>query len=122
MTTSQLAKDYRVLLKHLRRLPSFQAKNSPLRAHVIQQFRQGRRAEGEEEVSQLRAVTHSYATMVSDIKEVKYLRYLDSGEKLEARDKIRNTAARVGLEVPKFADELERELGRNVSLGDLHKQ
>ena len=44
---------------------------------------------------------NSYATLISNIKELKYLRYLDSGEKLDQRDKIRATAARVGLSVPK---------------------
>ena len=48
----------------------------------------------------MRSIAHSYATMVMDIRELKYLRYLDSGEKLDQREKIRATAARVGLSVP----------------------
>ncbi len=38
--------------------------------------------------------------MVSDIRESKHLRYLDTGEKLEPREKIQATARRVGLSVP----------------------
>ena len=39
--------------------------------------------------------------MISSLNELKHLRGLDSGEKLDPRDKIRHTAARVGLSVPK---------------------
>lgn len=39
--------------------------------------------------------------MVKDVTTLKYLRGLDSGEKLDPRDKIKATAARVGLGVPK---------------------
>jgi hypothetical protein len=38
--------------------------------------------------------------MISSVKELKYLRELDTGERLDPRDKIRATAARVGLAVP----------------------
>ena len=34
------------------------------------------------------------------MNELKYLRGLDSGEKLDPRDKIRATASRVGLGIP----------------------
>jgi hypothetical protein len=43
--------------------------------------------------------------LIADVNELKFLRGLDSGEKLDPRDKIRATASRVGLSVPKFADE-----------------
>lgn len=56
------------------------------------------------EAAELRALLHSYATMARDIKESKYLRYLDSGDKLDPREKIKNTAARVGLAVPKVGN------------------
>ena len=38
--------------------------------------------------------------MISSVKELRYLRELDTGERLDPRDKIRATAARVGLAVP----------------------
>lgn len=38
--------------------------------------------------------------MVTDISELKYLRGLDTGEKLDPREKIQATARRVGLSVP----------------------
>jgi hypothetical protein len=39
--------------------------------------------------------------MIRSINELKFLRGLDTGEKLGARDKIRATAGRVGLSVPR---------------------
>lgn len=41
--------------------------------------------------------------MISSIRELKFLRGLDSGEKLDAREKILNTAARVGLSAPQVS-------------------
>jgi hypothetical protein len=53
----------------------------------------------------LRTNAHCYSELVSDVQQLKFLRGLDSGEKLAPRDKIRATAARVGLAVPRFSDE-----------------
>lgn len=44
--------------------------------------------------------------MVSDVKESKKLRYLDTGERLDQREKIQATAARVGLTVPQVSHHL----------------
>jgi hypothetical protein len=55
------------------------------------------------EIQNKRALANSYAMLVQDIKQLKHLRYQDSGEKLDPRDKIKNTAARVGLSVPKVS-------------------
>jgi hypothetical protein len=41
--------------------------------------------------------------MISSVKELKYLRGLDSGEKIDAREKILNTASRVGLSAPQVS-------------------
>lgn len=49
----------------------------------------------------MRLLANSYATLVSDVRQSKFLRELDSGEKLDPRDKIRATARRVGLSVPR---------------------
>lgn len=49
----------------------------------------------------MRLASHTYSIMVNSINELKYLRSLDSGEKLDPRDKIKATAGRVGLSVPK---------------------
>ena len=51
----------------------------------------------------MRLLGNSYATLVSDIRQSKYLRELDSGERLDPRDKIRATARRVGLAVPRVS-------------------
>ena len=48
----------------------------------------------------MRNSANFYATLVSSVEELKYLRGLDTGEKLDQRDKIRATASRVGLSVP----------------------
>ncbi len=55
----------------------------------------------------MRNRAYMYAEMVTDVKTLKQLRGLDSGERLDPRDKIRATAARVGLAVPFFADEFK---------------
>ena len=64
----------------------------------------GRKETNPHRAESLRSIAHSYASMVTDVRELKYLRYLDSGEKLDQRDKIRATAARVGLAVPHVSD------------------
>ena len=87
-----------------------------MRANIIAQFRRGAIEEDEKQVVALREAAHSYVTMVSSVKELTRLRELDSGEKLNPRDKVRATAGRVGLSVPKFADEFEAELA--LSKGD----
>lgn len=38
--------------------------------------------------------------MIRDVEKLKYIRELDSGQKMKPRDLIRATAARVGLGVP----------------------
>jgi len=73
--------------------------------HVLEQFRAGKKEADEKKMALMRANAHSYATLLSSISELKSLRALDSGEKLDPRDKIRATASRVGLSVPSFADQ-----------------
>ena len=51
----------------------------------------------------LRANAHNYATMIAGVTELKFLRGLDTGEKLDPREKIRATASRVGLSVPRVS-------------------
>ena len=51
----------------------------------------------------LQSRLHSYAVMITSINELKYLRGLDTGEKLDPREKIRATAGRVGLSVPRVS-------------------
>lgn len=48
--------------------------------------------------------------MISSIKEITHLRGLDFGEKLEPRDKIRATASRVGLAVPRVSRFMQAQL------------
>ncbi len=58
----------------------------------------------EQKITLLRASANSYATLLSNVAELKYLRGLDSGEKLDPRDKIKATAARVGLGIPQVSE------------------
>jgi len=90
-----------VLLKYARSVPS--AKNWA--NHVTEQFRVGKNQTDPQVITHMRTMASQYVKMLSSIDELKYLRSLDSGEKLDPRDKIRATAGRVGLSVPKFADD-----------------
>ena len=55
------------------------------------QFQVGSKEQDEAKARHLRATAHAFAVQVSIQAELKLLRDLDSGEKLEPRDKIRNT-------------------------------
>lgn len=115
--SSSVLSNYRYILRYMGSLPSgASSSESSLRANIIAQFRRGAIEEDEKQVVALREAAHSYVTMVSSVKELTRLRELDSGEKLNPRDKVRATAGRVGLSVPKFADEFEAELA--LSKGD----
>lgn len=114
ISNEQVIKDFRRILRHFQSFPSFQSTilrqkqnlpSSTLRVYVLDKYRVGRKETNKRIIDSLRLSANSYAILISNIKELKYLRYLDSGEKLDQRDKIRATAARVGLSVPKFSDE-----------------
>mmetsp|Transcript_21009 Transcript_21009/g.42231 ORF Transcript_21009/g.42231 Transcript_21009/m.42231 type:complete len:121 (+) Transcript_21009:85-447(+) len=96
-----VASNYRFLLKHVKALPS-----SPnWKGYVIDKFKAGRNETDSKNIEHLHAVSNQYVKMIQSINELKYLRGLDTGEKLDPRDKIRATAGRVGLSVPRFADD-----------------
>ena len=59
----------------------------------------------EDRIRHLSSIIVQYDHMVRTINELKHLRGLDSGEKMDPRDKIRHTAARVGLSVPKASND-----------------
>jgi hypothetical protein len=64
-------------------------------------FMEGKKETDIETTAELRAIALQYVSMVKSINELKFLRGLDCGEKLDPRDKIRATARRVGLSVPR---------------------
>eukprot|EP01038_Epipyxis_sp_PR26KG_P009556 gene9556-12869_t len=97
--------DFRKLLRHFRSLPSVKSLSSPLRISILNQIQKNKNERDNYRIQFFRATLHSYVRKISAVNELKYLRSLDSGEKLDPRDKIRATASRVGLSVPKFADE-----------------
>lgn len=95
--------NYRYILKHLQSLPSGGASNNTtnnLRSQCMQLFRTGKHESNDKQAAVLREVAYSYVTMASSVKQLTYLRELDTGEKLNPRDKVRATAGRVGLSVP----------------------
>ena len=68
---------------------------------ALRQVRKAKTFEDIELTSKLRQSTHSYAVLVSAQKELQHLRGLDTGEKLDQSEKVRQMAYRVGLAVPK---------------------
>jgi hypothetical protein len=70
---------------------------------LCKQYHLGKIETDPKKIDSLRTIAHSYTRMVSDIRELKRLRFLDTGEKLDQRDKIRYTAHRVGLHVPRVS-------------------
>lgn len=109
--------ELRKLLRHMKGLPSF-SKPSSRRKLVLElvrdfvwyrnlikdatrQVNSSKVVVSAERAQFLKAKLNHYAVMVSSVKELKHLRGLDSGEKLDPREKIRATANRVGLSVPR---------------------
>jgi hypothetical protein len=77
------------------------------------QFAAGRHETDPSKIQHLRALANQYTVMTKSVNELKLLRGLDTGEKLDPRDKIRATARRVGLSVPRVCSYnfLLRDLG-----------
>ena len=102
--SSRAVESLRIIIRHLKKLPSHGIGSAPVR-HILSQFRRHRDEKDPKLVSTLRGTAQSYATLLLSISELSRLRALDTGERLDPRDKIRATAARVGFAIPKFADE-----------------
>ena len=102
---NDLPKAYRQILRHVRELPS--ASKTSTHQFVLESFKQGRLEPDESKADLLKWRAINYATMISSVKQLAYLRSLDTGERLDPREKIKRTAARVGFSVPQFTDELE---------------
>jgi hypothetical protein len=100
-SSTAVARELRTLFRHMRTLPSFKAPSSPLRKMVLDKVRTG--AFTNTDKKSLRDAGRSFTLMTSSIKELNFLRDLDTGEKLSPRDKIRATAGRVGLGVPRVS-------------------
>eukprot|EP00596_Hydrurales_sp_CCMP1899_P010742 CAMPEP_0119052656 /NCGR_PEP_ID=MMETSP1177-20130426/73881_1 /TAXON_ID=2985 /ORGANISM="Ochromonas sp, Strain CCMP1899" /LENGTH=143 /DNA_ID=CAMNT_0007032295 /DNA_START=18 /DNA_END=449 /DNA_ORIENTATION=+ len=104
-----VAKHFRRILRHVKSLPAGVSPTGQLRRHVIDKFQLGKLEKNEKQITVLKEVAYSYITLINSVQELSYLRSLDSGEKLGPRDKIMATGGRVGLGLPKFADEAEKE-------------
>ena len=101
---SEAVRSLRIILRHLKVLPSHNLGSAPVR-HIISQFKHHRDETDSKRVAALRATAHSYATLLTSTAELSRLRGLDTGERLDPRSKIRQSASRVGLSVPRFADD-----------------
>ena len=111
MAKNHVLKHYRSILRHVATLPTSssgsiidKAKGRQWKA-VTEAFKAGKDEMDGQRVEQLRKNAANYAEMVSNVAELKVLRGLDTGEKMSPRDTIQASAARVGLHVPRFADE-----------------
>ena len=116
-TKLQVIGHYRSILRHVAGLPTSgngkivdKSCGRQWRA-ISAAFKAGKAEYDKNRIEQLRKNAASYAEMVSSVAELKVLRGLDTGEKMSPRDTIRASAAKVGLHVPRFADdELPKEL------------
>lgn len=125
MANRVLVEDYRKILRHLRKLPSFKHTNvrqileDSLSSTIVGTNRNSCRNLPADKIDKIRnEVIHNYATLVTSVNELTFLRSLDSGEKLDPRDKIRATAARVGLGVPKFSDDDDVKVSSSSQSGN----
>ena len=100
---SNIAADYRTILKHLKKLPS---KN--LYESAKEQFYEGKASNGDEAISR-RATAHSYAVTIASINELSYLRSLDTGEKMEQKELVESMTRRVGLSPPETYEESRKK-------------
>jgi hypothetical protein len=114
---SRVLSHYRSILRHVASLPTSGEGKIVEKScgrqwqAVAAAFKAGKVESDVTRAEQLRKNAASYAEMVSSVAELKVLRGLDTGEKMSPRDTIQASAARVGLHVPRFADdELPSEL------------
>jgi len=96
---------FRSIVRHLRSLPSAR---TPQAAHKLAdiklRFARGKLETDEAAVAQMREDARLYATLVDSISELRALRELDTGDKLDPRSHINATAARVGFSLPSYSD------------------
>ncbi len=96
MTSRQVVQDYRVLLRHLSKLPS----KNVLKNELKSQFHKGKLETNKDKVTLMRQNAYNYAKNIAAVAELRYLRSLDTGEKLDPQEIVRRTAAKVGFALP----------------------
>ena len=96
MTSHQVVQDYRILLRHLSKFPS----KNILKNELKNQFQKGKIEQNKEKVVLMRQNAYNYAKNVAAVAELRYLRSLDTGEKLDPQEIVRRTAAKVGFALP----------------------
>ena len=96
---------FRSIVRHLRSLPSVHTPQATAKLQNVKlRFAQGKAETDEHAVARLREDARLYATLVSSITELRTLRDLDTGDKLDPRAHINATAARVGFSLPHYSD------------------
>lgn len=125
ISTTRILSDYRIILKHFKKLPSLCTKVDYVRKQVTSheklhrihilltpqfgcKFRTPFIETDLQTILKVRETAHKYAILISNQKELSHLRGLDTGEKLDQRDKVRQMANRVGLSVPTVSSNVLR--------------
>ena len=97
--------NFRSILRHLASLPSA---NTPAalakRQEIRSRFYIGATETDTTRAAKMREDALLYATLVNSISELKHLRELDTGDKLDPRQHINATASRVGFSLPSYSD------------------
>ena len=109
MSKKQVLSDLRVILRHLRSLPS----SGPIKEHVLGQYRanmSSTSATYKESFKLAVAKAHDYAHLISSVREAAYLRSLDTGEKLTQEERVKAMASKVGFEMPEIYNESVYEI------------
>ena len=97
---SKVLKDYRAIMRHIKRLPSGEG----MKQHVTALYRAGKSlSKGDARTA--RETAHAYATTVSSVHELSFLRGLDTGDKMEQDELVSAMANRVGLNMPSQFDD-----------------
>ena len=104
-----VVKDFRLILKHLRRLPSGDSSSKAMYQHVMSMFNAGRQETDKVKIKHMRSIAHSYATTIESVNELIFLRSLDTGDKLEQNELVKLMGSKVGFAMPKEYDENDAE-------------
>lgn len=108
MAESAVRSHFRCIMKHLSRLPSSQTPAAVAKRNNVRlRFLKGAKETDAAKVEGLRENAKLYATLVSSVNELKFLRELDTGDKLDPRQHINATASRVGFSLPAYADQVD---------------
>ncbi|CAM9202044.1 unnamed protein product [Ascophyllum nodosum] len=102
MSKAALLADLRIILRHLKKLPS-DGKNY-FKAHAMGQIRANMAVSDKSEARNLRWKAHDAAQLIAGLRTRKELLDAHAGEKMTQEERIKLTALRVGLNTPLLYD------------------